>query len=131
MRPLAHSDGHDAPWLVDEFVPGVTAVVDDVVVGFEDAVGQPVVAHELPDILDRIELWRPGRQRQQGDVVGDDEPVGHVPAGLIEHDQSMCARINRLGDLIEMELHGPGVAPGQNEAGALALRGTDGTEDIG
>jgi hypothetical protein len=32
-------------------------VVDDVVIGFEDAVREPVIAHELPDILDRA---RPG-----------------------------------------------------------------------
>jgi hypothetical protein len=35
-------------------------VVDDVVIGCEDAVRQPVVAHELPDILDRVELRRAG-----------------------------------------------------------------------
>ena len=106
-------------------------MIDDVVVRFEDAVRQPIVAHELPDILDRIELRRSGRQRQQGDIVGDDEPVGHVPAGLIEHDQGMCARIDRPGDLVEVELHGCGVAAGQDEARALALRGADGAEDVG
>ena len=53
MRPLPHADGHDAPWLIDEVVPGEAAVVDDVIVGFEDAVRQPVVTHELPDVLDR------------------------------------------------------------------------------
>ena len=69
-------------------------MVEDVVVRFEDAVRQPVVAHELPDVLDRVELGCPGWQRQQSDVIGDDEPVGYVPAGLIEHDQSMGARID-------------------------------------
>jgi hypothetical protein len=29
-------------------------MVEDVVVGFEDAVREPIVAHELPDVLDRI-----------------------------------------------------------------------------
>lgn len=48
MCPLVQADGHDAPRLIDEPVPGEAAVVDDVIVGFEDAVGQPVVAHELP-----------------------------------------------------------------------------------
>lgn len=53
--PRAHpaSDCHDLPRLIGELVPGLPAVVDDVVVGDEDAVGEPVVAHELPDILDR------------------------------------------------------------------------------
>ena len=45
-------------------------MVDDVVVGAEDAVGQPVVAHELADIFDRVELWRARRQGEDGDVGG-------------------------------------------------------------
>jgi len=54
MRPRSASDGHDAPGLVAELVPGVAAQGDDLVMGFEDAVGQPVVAHELPEVLDRV-----------------------------------------------------------------------------
>ncbi len=37
-RPFAMGDGHDFPWLIDECVPSIAAVVDDVVEGFEDAV---------------------------------------------------------------------------------------------
>ena len=58
---MAQSDGHDAPGLIDELVPRHTAVVDEIVVRFEDAVRKPVVAQELPDVFDRIELgafWR-------------------------------------------------------------------------
>src|SRR5436190_1106477 len=40
-RPMAQSDGHDAPGLIDELVPRHTAVVDEIVVRFEDAVRQP------------------------------------------------------------------------------------------
>jgi hypothetical protein len=36
--------------LIDEFVPGEATVLDYIVMGFEDAVGEPIVAHELPDI---------------------------------------------------------------------------------
>ena len=43
MRPLAQSDGHDAPWLIDELVPRLTAMVDEIVVGFEDAIGEPLM----------------------------------------------------------------------------------------
>jgi hypothetical protein len=53
---MAQSDGHDAPGLIDELVPRHTAVVDEIVVRFEDTVRQPVVAQELPDVFDRIEL---------------------------------------------------------------------------
>jgi len=59
MRPIAHADGHDDPRLIDEPVPGFAAERDDVVVGSEYPVRQPVVAHELPDVLDRVQLGRP------------------------------------------------------------------------
>ena len=44
MGPLPAADGHDGPGLVDEPVPGVAAERHDVIVGLEDAVGEPVVA---------------------------------------------------------------------------------------
>ena len=69
MSPFSGADGHDAPWLVNELVPGEAAVVDDIYVGFKDAVGKPVVAHELPDVFDRVEFGRSWRQRQYSDVV--------------------------------------------------------------
>ena len=39
-------------------------MIDYVLVGCKDPVGEPVVAHELPDILDRIEfggIWQASR----------------------------------------------------------------------
>ena len=39
------SDGHDTRGLVDQLVPGITAMIDDLIIGFEDAVGEPVVPH--------------------------------------------------------------------------------------
>jgi hypothetical protein len=38
MRPFAHPDGFDACGLADQLVPSITAMIDDLVVGFEDAV---------------------------------------------------------------------------------------------
>ena len=32
VRPLAQSDGHDAPRLIDELVPGFATMVDEIVV---------------------------------------------------------------------------------------------------
>ena len=61
-------------------VPGVTTVVEDVRIGPEDAVGQPIVAHELPDILDRIELGALGWQGDNGDVRRDDKLMRKVPS---------------------------------------------------
>ena len=56
MGPLPSPYGHDFPRLVDELVPGFTGEIDDIVVRLEDPVGQPVVAHELPDVLGRVQL---------------------------------------------------------------------------
>ena len=35
MGPIAKADGHDPPGLIDELVPSLAAMVDDVVEGFE------------------------------------------------------------------------------------------------
>ena len=123
MGPVPQSDGHDAPRLVDELVPGVAAMVDDVVVGFEHAVGEPVVAQELPDVFGRIEFGTFRRQRQNGDVRGNVELVGHVPAGLVDHQHGMGAGRDMPGDFRQMQVHRVGVAFGQDERGALAVLG--------
>src|SRR3984885_6663489 len=36
MGPIAKAYGHDPPGLIDEVVPSLAAMVDDVVAGFED-----------------------------------------------------------------------------------------------
>jgi len=69
--------------LIDEIVPSLAAVVDEIVVGFKDAVGEPVVTQELPDVFDRIELGTFRRQRNNGDVWWHDESRRQMPAGLI------------------------------------------------
>jgi hypothetical protein len=46
------------------------AMVEQVFVGGEDPVGEPVVAHELPDVLDGVQLRALRRQWQDGDVLG-------------------------------------------------------------
>ena len=43
----------------------------------------------------------------------------------------MSAGIDSEADLLQMLVHGDGVAIGQDKAGALALLGTDGPEDVG
>jgi hypothetical protein len=44
-------DGHDLPSLIDERVPSVATVFDDVVERFEVSIGEPVLALELADSL--------------------------------------------------------------------------------
>jgi hypothetical protein len=46
-------------------------VIEDVLVGREDTVGEPVVPHELPDVFNWVQLWALGRQRDDGDVPWD------------------------------------------------------------
>jgi hypothetical protein len=131
MGPLAQSDGRDAPRLISEAVPCEAAMVEDVVVGFEDAVRQPVVAHELPDVLDRVELGAFRRQRQRGDVGRDDKPRREMPARLIEYQHGMGTGRDGGGYLGEVERHPFGIAAGQDERRPLALGWTDRAIDIG
>lgn len=131
MRPFTQSDGRDAPGLVDEVVPGVAAVIDDVVMVAEDAVGEPVVADELPDVLHGIEFGTFGWQRQQGDVVRHRDLTREVPSGLIEQHHGVATWADHGGDLGQMEGHRRAVADGQHKRGALGLARTDGAEEVG
>jgi len=119
------------PGLVDKLVPSVAAVVEDVVVGLEDAVRQPVVAHELPNVLGWIQLGTFGRQRQEGDIGRDDQLLGRMPAGLVEQENRTFAGSDSLVDLLQMQVHRPRVAHGKDEAGALAVVRADRAEDVG
>ena len=51
---MAKADGHDASMLIGEIVPTEAALIDKIVVGFENAALEPVIAHEQPDVLDRV-----------------------------------------------------------------------------
>jgi hypothetical protein len=131
MGPIAQADRHDAPWLLDELVPRFAAMADDVVVGCEHAVRQPVVAHELPEVFDRVELRAFGRQRHDRDAGRHDEPVRHVPACLIHQQHGMGARRDLGGDFGEMQGHRMKIAAGHDEGRALAFPGADRAEDVG
>ena len=54
-----------------------------------------------------------------------------MPAGLIEEDDSVCARGNFTGDLGEMKVHRLCVAGGQDQSCSFALFWADGAEDVG
>jgi len=131
MCPLAPTYGHDARRLIDELVPSFAAVVDDVFVRCEDAVGEPVVAHVLPYVLDRIEFRAFWRQRDDADIAGHIELVGHVPASLIHQYGRVSTRRHGKRYLGEMKRHGLGIAEWQDQAGSLAQLRADRAEDIG
>lgn len=106
-------------------------MLQEILVRSEDAVGEPIVAHELPDVFHRIELGRFRRQGDDGDVRRNDEPRRQMPAGLIEQQHRMSARLDRGGDLGQMQAHRVCVAGGQDQSRALAFARTDGAEDVG
>ena len=103
----------------------------DVFVVGEDPVGEPIVAHILPNVLNRIELGRLGRKGYERHVFGHLQLRGHVPPSLIDEQNGVGAGFHSQRDLLEMQLHGLGVAKWKNQTGRLAERGTDGAEDIG
>src|SRR4051794_16276147 len=106
-------------------------MVENVVVAAEDAVRQPVVPQELPDVLDRVQLGAFRWQRDEGDVGRYLELVRRVPSGLVEQEDGMRARRHGGRDLGEVEAHRLSVAVRQDEAYGLARLGTDSAEDVG
>ena len=76
-----------------------------------------VLAQVLPDVLDRIELWRVRRQRDEGNVGGDLQLVGGVPTGLIQKQKGVGADLDLGGDLLQVALHGRSVAAWLHEGG--------------
>ena len=141
MSPLPQPECHDAPWLLGELVPGVAAVVDDVVVGPENAVREPVVTHELPDVLDgpfdlaqeSIEFGTPGWQRYECYVWWHDQFGRAMPSRLVEQDDRVRSGREMKGDLLEMHAHRFAVALGHDDASSpfgeaqdmLAFSGAD------
>lgn len=107
------------------------AVIDDILVDIEDAVGEPVLPHELPDVLDRVEFGAFWRQRHEGNVGRGDEFVRQMPTRLVKNQSGMRARRDGGGDLGEMQVHRLDVACRQNEAGGLAVPRADRAKYIG
>ena len=56
MGPPARSDRHDEPRAFNQFVPVEAAMVEDIIVVGENPVGEPIIAHVLPNVFDGIEL---------------------------------------------------------------------------
>jgi hypothetical protein len=106
-------------------------MVDEIVIGFEDSVREPVIAHELPDIFDRVEFGAFGRQRHDCDVGRHDEVPRQMPASLIDQKDGMGSGRDRFADLRKMQVHRFAIAGRQDQGCALALLGADRAEDVG
>src|SRR6476620_7785790 len=72
--PFALGDGSNPLRHLHKLVPGFAAGIDDGLVASPELMTEPVLAHVFPDILDRVQLGRIGRQGQQHDIVGHIEP---------------------------------------------------------
>ena len=105
-------------------------MVENVLVGFEDPVGQPVVAHELPEVLSGIELGAFGRQCQQRDVGGNSVPRRHVPASLIEEQHGVAAGCHFGKDFGKVQVDRLDVAGWQDKCGTLSIVRANGAEDV-
>ena len=99
--------------------------------GGEYPVGQPVIAHELPEIFDRVELGTFRRQRNDADIVGHFQLSGHVPPGLIHQQHAVGSRFDGQRYLRKVQRHGLGIAEWEDQASALAKLRADGAEDVG
>jgi hypothetical protein len=131
MCPIARSDGHHAPGLIDQAVPLVAAVRDDVVLVAGHAVRQPVVAHEPADVLHHVEPRALRRQRRQGDVVWHRDVAGETPPGVIRQRHGVLAGGGHPADLGEVQARRRGVAERRHRRRALAFMRAGGAEGAG
>jgi hypothetical protein len=97
----------------------------------ENAVGDPVVADKLPDVLHRIEFGALGWQRNECDVLWHAKLGGQMPAGLIEQKRGMPPWCDLFCDFGKMQVHRLSVTGRQNERCALSVAWADGAKDIG
>jgi len=57
----------------------------------DGAVGEPVVAEELPDVFLSVQFRTFGRQWDERDAGRDIESAGEMPAGLVDEERGMGA----------------------------------------
>ena len=73
LRLGASRDRGNLLWGGDQGVPSCAAGIEDRLADIEHAVREVVLAQQLPDVLDQVQLGAVRRQRQQGKVVGNDQ----------------------------------------------------------
>ena len=72
---------------------------------FEDLVDREAVTEELPDLFAGVQSGAAGWQRQQGEVVLNNEGMGDVPSGGVRQNDSVYAGGDRLADFLEQKAH--------------------------
>jgi len=129
--PRSGCDRSDAVVVVCEECPGVAGLVENVVVTVEDGDREFIATQIFPDVFDRVEFWRVGRQRDERDVVWDGEIFGDVITGAIEDEGGVAARHDPPTDLRQMQGHDLGVGGWDDESRRGTALRTDGAEDVG
>src|SRR4051795_10933115 len=129
--PLATGDRGEPVGRGHEPVPRLAAGRDDGVVALPDAMAELVLPQVLPDVLDRVQLGRVGRERQEGEVLGDGKVAGAVPTGAVEHDHRVRAGRDVVADLRQVQAGGLGVGVGQDQRGTDGPLGADRAEQVG
>ena len=89
---------------------------------------EEVVFEVLPGFFRRIAFWGSGGNSNQGDIVGDMQGLGAVPAGAIG-DHGGVDLWGYLG--AEVQLHHGAVGARQNQADGTVAGRAESTEDIG
>jgi hypothetical protein len=56
--------------------------------------------HQRPEMLGGLEFGRVGRQEDESDPLGDDQALGAMPAGIVEHedDAALAPRAGLAGE---------------------------------
>ena len=82
----------------------------------EDREGALVGAQIGPDVFNRIQFGRIGRQGQERDGVGHGEALRAVPSRPVEDQDGMGSGGNSVGDLGQIGVHRLRLGAGQDEA---------------
>jgi hypothetical protein len=93
--------------------------------------GEEALFQIEPDALDRVQLRRIGRQRNQRDIGGHSEGVRTMPAGLIEDHDCMLVRCDSFRKAVEEDLHRGRIGMGQHQREGVVRARLDGSEDVG
>ena len=130
IGPIAHADGSYRVWRLCELFPCLACCFDNGVIMVEDAVGEPVGAHILPDVLHRVQLGRARGQEDRLYVRGHFELAGRMPSRPVHEQHSHRSLGDVARDFVKMELHRLGIGVRQSERCAFSVSRADGAEEI-
>jgi len=112
------ADGLDGLW--GEAVPGFRASVEQRRFVIEGPVGQKVRFQIGPQVLDRVEFGRVGRQKQQAQARRHYEVLRAMPSRVVQHQNDVAAGRDLGGQFGQKPAHGLGVDPRQQQRARLA-----------